>query len=126
MATITTILPVEYKGYTIQEDVECLFSGSLVFFPTEQGIQHDYDCEGESRRYSGNCKLADSVEEAKAFIDEFVDNELLKALDEISHWYYDYSQSKNQLCACIHHLQGIAYKAVQKATGHKVKDPIKH
>lgn len=125
MSTTTTILPVEYKGYTIQRNADS--NGyAFIIFPTEAGIQHDYDGDSEGSRYCGNCKWADYVQEAKAIIDELVDNELLKALDEIANWYYDYHQSKNQLCACIHHLQGIAYKAVQKATGHKVKEPIKH
>lgn len=69
--TTTTILPVEYKGYTIQEDGERYMTGYLLY-PTEAGIQHDYDGDSEGFHYCGNCKWADSIEEAKDIIDEIV------------------------------------------------------
>lgn len=75
MSTTTTILPVEYKGYTIQEDPDYDYSGHarLIIFPTEAGIDHDYDMrEDGGYRYCGNCKWSDSVEEAKDIIDELV------------------------------------------------------
>lgn len=71
----TTILPVEYKGYTIQEREDTYYKGMcpFVLFPTEQGIQHDYDYNGSGNTYCGNCKWADSIEEAKEMIDEIIE-----------------------------------------------------
>lgn len=70
MATITH---VQYKGYTIMQDPN--WSGysdfeRLLFFPTEAGIQHDYDGDSEGYRYCGNCKWVSSIDEAKEIIDE--------------------------------------------------------
>lgn len=62
----------EYKGYTIEEDhrnpygKECEY----IFYPTSEGIQHDADYDGESFRYCGNCRWADSIDDAQIEIDE--------------------------------------------------------
>jgi hypothetical protein len=62
-----------YKGYTIQKDNSFEFAPSpLILYPTEQGIQHDYDMDQDGNRYTGNCKWADSISEAKVMIDELV------------------------------------------------------
>jgi hypothetical protein len=67
--------PIEYKGYTIQPDPErnpYNKEPELVFFPTDAGIQHDYDYENEGYRYCGNCGWAGSVEECQYEIDELI------------------------------------------------------
>jgi hypothetical protein len=51
---------IKYKGFTIVEDFSSP-SQAVMFFPTEQGIDHDWDGE----RYVGNCKWASCIEEAK-------------------------------------------------------------
>jgi hypothetical protein len=69
-----TITEYEYKNHTIEVDPEYGFSSALryIIYPTEQGMQHDYDYCEESFVYMGNCKWADSIEEAKLLIDETV------------------------------------------------------
>lgn len=64
----------EYKGYSIQPDFRNPYNRNpeYMFYPTEQGIDHDADYDGESYSYAGNCKWADSIEEAKLLIDEIV------------------------------------------------------
>jgi hypothetical protein len=62
---------MEYKNFTIQEDQRDPYGAAeYMFFPTSDGIQHDADYDGESYKYCGNCKWADSVEEAMIEIDE--------------------------------------------------------
>ncbi len=78
ISSITTLImstPVEYKGYTIQEDYRNPYSNKpeFMFYLTEQGVQHDADYDGEQYKYCGNCKWADSIEEAKEEIDEITD-----------------------------------------------------
>jgi hypothetical protein len=58
-----------YKGYSIEQDTT-LHTDRLVIYPTEAGIEHDYDYNGSNYTYCGNCKWADSVEEAQEIIDE--------------------------------------------------------
>lgn len=80
MATTTHITPVQYKGYTIMEDPEKgfdIYSNpekghrlELIVFPTEAGIQHDYDGDSEGYRYCGNCEWVSSIDDAKEIIDE--------------------------------------------------------
>lgn len=65
-----------YKGYSIEQDPEwCGYSDfqRIIIYPTEAGIQHDYDGDSEGFRYCGNSKWADSVEEAKEIIDELTE-----------------------------------------------------
>jgi hypothetical protein len=68
------VLPILYKGYSIVEDHDQTpynKEPQYMFFPTDQGEQHDADCrDGESYSYTGNCKWADSIEEAKDAIME--------------------------------------------------------
>lgn len=59
-----------YKGFTIEADRDV--PGRLVCYPTEEGIQHDYDYTGDGYRYCGNCVWADSIEGAKAEIDDLL------------------------------------------------------
>lgn len=66
--------PIIYKSFTIQED----FSRNpynktpeLMSYRTEQGIDHDYDYDNESWKYCGNCTWTDDLEDAKAQIDEW-------------------------------------------------------
>lgn len=60
-----------YKSYTIDTDTNYPYSlGQYIFYPTEQGIDHDADYDGDGYTYCGNCKWADSIEEAKELIDE--------------------------------------------------------
>lgn len=59
-----------YKGWTIQDDPEAYIKGQLIAYPTEQGIQHDYDLEGEDYKYCGNCLFAWDIDTLKAEIDE--------------------------------------------------------
>ena len=66
-----TTLPMNYGKWTIKR-TEDIFGHrqSFVCFPTEEGIQHDYELTENGHKYCGNCLWADSVEEAKELIDE--------------------------------------------------------
>lgn len=59
--------PMVYRGYTIEPDYRNPYSNKpeFMFYPTEQGIDHDYDLVGEYYKYCGNCGWADTIEEAK-------------------------------------------------------------
>lgn len=62
-----------FKGYTIELDYGNPYNrAEFMFFPTEQGAQHDADYDGERYKYCGNCEWADSLEEAKDAIDEII------------------------------------------------------
>ncbi len=64
---------VEYKGYTIEPDSSYPYAmGRFKFYPTEEGVQDDADFDGESYKYCGNCKWADSITDAKWEIDDMV------------------------------------------------------
>jgi hypothetical protein len=86
--TTTTILPVEYKGYTIQEDPDYDYSGHarLVIFPTHQGIQTDFDND----RFCGNCKWSGSIEEAKDFINDLGYASHTARVKRFKKFYYEY------------------------------------
>lgn len=62
---------IEYRGYTIKEDYRNPYSSrpEFMFFPTEEGEQHDADYNGESYKYTGNCQWTDSLHWAKVEID---------------------------------------------------------
>lgn len=62
----------EYKGYTIELDYRNPYSSKpeYMFYPTEQGIQHDADYDGEQYRYCGNCRWNTTIEDCEAEIDE--------------------------------------------------------
>ena len=61
----------QYKGYTIQKDQRNPYGPcEFMFYLSEQGIDHDADCtDGESFSYTGNCKWAATLEDAKEEID---------------------------------------------------------
>jgi hypothetical protein len=63
-----------YKGYTIEEDHRNPYNKDpeYMFYPTEQGVQHDADGDSEGWKYTGNCKWTDSMEDAKDQISELV------------------------------------------------------
>jgi hypothetical protein len=65
----TLIGTLEYRGYSIEQDTT-LHPDRIIIYPTLAGIEHDHDYNGSSYTYCGNCKWADSVEEAKEIIDE--------------------------------------------------------
>jgi hypothetical protein len=70
--------PIHYKGHTIQIDpveTDNWRQTRFVIFPTNQGIDHDGDFDGESWHYCGNCKWAGSIEDAKDQIDEMSDDD---------------------------------------------------
>lgn len=69
---------LDYRGYTIQEDPERSYSqeAEFVVFPTDQGIQHDADYDGDGYKYCGNCKWCDSIEEGMETIDLLIEDEL--------------------------------------------------
>lgn len=68
--TITETLPVIYGKWTIDTCKDGSSVLDLIAYPTEQGIDHDYDMDQGGYRYCGNCLWADSIEEAKELIDE--------------------------------------------------------
>lgn len=69
----TEELPFDYKGYTLQKDQRNPYGpAEIMFYLTEDGIQHDGDYDGESYRYCGNCHWSSTIEEAKEEIDELV------------------------------------------------------
>lgn len=61
---------IEYKGYTIEEDANNPYHTEYLFYPTDDGLFHDYDLQGEDWIYCGNANWADSIEDAKLMIDE--------------------------------------------------------
>lgn len=71
---IAMSVPMTYRGYTIESCVRGYDAniGNFMFYPTEQGVDHDADYDGESYKYCGNCRWADSIEEAKDEIFEKV------------------------------------------------------
>ncbi len=73
-ATSQSIQIVEYKGHSIRRDFRNPYRAKpeYIFYPTDQGEQHDYDyCDG-SFIEMGNCKYADSISDCKKLIDEKV------------------------------------------------------
>lgn len=66
--------PIKYRSYTIEEDYRNPYSSKpeYMFYPTAEGIDHDADCDGESYYYTGNCKWASSIEDAKSEIDDLI------------------------------------------------------
>jgi hypothetical protein len=67
--------PIHYKGYTIEEDYlinPYNKNPSYIFYPTEEGVNHDADGDSDGFRYCGNCKWVDDIGEAKILIDEIV------------------------------------------------------
>ncbi len=73
--------PIQYKSYTIQPDHRNPYGKSeFMFYPTEEGVQHDGDCtDGESFSYCGNCEWASTLEGAKEAIDELTANIIFDA-----------------------------------------------
>jgi hypothetical protein len=65
-----TLLPMKYNGYTIELDRESYIGQRYMFYKTSEGIDHDADLDGEDYKYCGNCKWADSIQDAKNAIDE--------------------------------------------------------
>lgn len=73
ISTHTKIEPVQYKGYSIVPDFDRIpynKEPQYMYYPTSEGVNHDADLDGEDYRYTGNCKWADSLEEAKDAITE--------------------------------------------------------
>jgi hypothetical protein len=70
----TPVFPMQYKGYTIKEDYRNPYSNNpdFMFFPTEQGEQHDADGDSEGFYYRGNCKWSPTLEDAMDSIDEII------------------------------------------------------
>ena len=66
--------PIQYRGYTIQHDWRNPYSNTpeFMFYETARGIDHDADYDGESYTYCGNCKWAQTIEDAKAEIDDIL------------------------------------------------------
>jgi len=61
---------MKYKGHTIEQNTDPFHSERLIIYPSDQGIQHDYDYVDGSFIYMGNCKRANSIEEAMEIIDD--------------------------------------------------------
>jgi hypothetical protein len=61
---------IHYKGWTIEENPNGCFVGELMAYPTEQGIQHDADFDGDRYRYCGNCLFDICIDNLKDSIDE--------------------------------------------------------
>lgn len=70
-------MKTEYKNYTIEES-KCSYTGTpeFMFYKTSQGVDHDYDLDGEDYTYCGNCKWASTLEDAKDEIDELTYEEI--------------------------------------------------
>jgi hypothetical protein len=85
-------METNYKGYTIKEDYRNPYSNKpeYMYFPTDIGEDHDgdYDYESGTYYYTGNCKWADSIEEAKDEIQQIV---FLR--DYPNQWAVDHSKS---------------------------------
>lgn len=68
-------MATQYKTFTIVEDYRNPYSKTpeYMFYPTVDGADHDYDLVGEDYKYCGNCKWEQSLEEAKAAIDDILE-----------------------------------------------------
>lgn len=92
-----------YKDYTIIEDQRNPYrKPEFMFYITDDGIQHDADYDGESFKYTGNCKWADSLEEAKEEIEELIEKRFTDVHGCIDHSalniankYWDLLKSKS-------------------------------
>lgn len=65
-----------YRSFTIQEDWPNPYESKpqLMFYRTDEGVSHDADCtDGETFSYCGNCTWTDCIDDAKAQIDEWED-----------------------------------------------------
>lgn len=71
----STVEKIEYRGYTIEPNFRNPYrvEPEFMYYPTEEGIQHDADCDEHGMVYTGNCKWADSLEDAKECIDWTID-----------------------------------------------------
>lgn len=64
---------VLYKGYTIEKNIKHHpHELDFMIYPTADGADHDMDWNGQSWKYTGNCKWADSIEDAKLTVDELI------------------------------------------------------
>lgn len=74
MATLTlNTEKIEYKGYSIEPDKYSTWrKDELIIYPTADGVDHDYDWNGDNWKYCGNCKWAFSIDEAKGIVDELI------------------------------------------------------
>jgi hypothetical protein len=72
---------IQYRGYSIQEDFRNPYSSKpeFMFYRTSEGIQHDADCDQDGFFYTGNCKWTDSIEDAKATIDDLIQEAIEEA-----------------------------------------------
>lgn len=55
------------RDWTIERDEE---RNEFIAFPTEQGIQHDYDQGSDGTRYCGNCLWSKDLDTLHGAIDE--------------------------------------------------------
>lgn len=69
--------PIQYRGYTIQMDNRNPYGkAEFMYYPTDEGISHDASCDdGESFSYCGNCRWAESLEDAIDDIFDIVERE---------------------------------------------------
>lgn len=83
---------VEYRGFTIEQDYRNPYSNECeyMFYPTNEGIQHDADQDGDDMVYCGNCKWAYSIDEAKDEIDSY--KEIIDESDEINNLKEPYTE----------------------------------
>jgi hypothetical protein len=67
-------MKTEYRTYTIEPDHRNPYAQKpdWMFYPTEEGIQHDADLDGDDMKYCGNCKWASTLEEAQQEIDDLI------------------------------------------------------
>lgn len=89
MDTLTlTSERILYKGYTIEIDLED-GPGKFIAYPTEEGRQHDGDCDQGSWKYCGNCKWGSTVEDVQLEIDEHLASSLedLQKSREVAQFY---------------------------------------
>lgn len=79
---------IQYKGFSIEEDYRNPYSKTpdFMYYPTHEGVNHDYDLIGEDYEYRGNCKWVDSLEEAKDAIDDQVEKDFTDEHNCIDYW----------------------------------------
>jgi hypothetical protein len=71
-----------YRNYTIKEDWNyCPYQLFYKFFPTSEGENDDADFDGDSYRYCGNGKWANSIQDAKEEIDTILYEQGLELLE---------------------------------------------
>lgn len=92
-------MKTEYRTYTIEPDQRNPYAqeSEWMYYPTEQGVQHDADQDGEDLVYCGNCKWADTLEEAQSEIDDLIIEEQENEIEKLKEMNLKIQDLRTQL-----------------------------